>query len=405
MSLSKYKPFLHWIDSQSEEMMHLVINWAEINSGSFHLSGLSQMAAAFKEVCLPLADSFQETQLPSFLKMNDKGELITCRLSNALGFSKRCDSSLSVFLGGHLDTVFPSDHPFQKVIKKDGTLIGPGVADMKGGLVVMLTALRAFEQSPFADKLGWEILINPDEEIGSPGSKGLFQNYAKRNQVGLIFEPSLPDGSLIVSRKGSANFSVKVTGIASHAGRLLSESCNAIHAISIFISQLNQIASEYTDLTFNTGLITGGEAVNIVPDFALCRFNIRAWEKETLTNFEIAVHSIAKKIQESSGAIFQIKKETDRPPKPYSPEVKQLFQEMARCGEEIGLQLKEEASGGVCDGNLLAQAGLPILDSLGVQGGNLHTSEEFLSLSSLTQRAKLTALFLMKVAEGDIVIL
>src|SRR3989304_2280040 len=133
------------------------------------------------------------------------GKGIRKPLGNALSIRKRSTAPLRIFLGAHMDTVYPADHPFQKAVRVDqNTLRGPGVADSKGGLVVMLKALEALERSPYAQSVGWEVLINPDEELGSPGSAPLLAQAAKNTHLGLVFEPPLPDGALVGARKRPA---------------------------------------------------------------------------------------------------------------------------------------------------------------------------------------------------------
>ena len=157
----------------------------------------------------------------------------------------------------------------------DNRIQGPGVTDAKGGLLVMLKALEAFERSPWANELGWEALINPDEEIGSPGSKLLLEKAARTNDIGLVFEPSLSDGNLVGSRRGSGNFVVMVKGRAAHAGREPHIGRNAINALAEFVVQLNSLPPGALGLTLNVGYIEGGGPVNVVPDRAICKFNVR----------------------------------------------------------------------------------------------------------------------------------
>src|SRR5262249_39128994 len=151
---------------------------------------------------------------------DDEGREKSRPLGKALAFQSPPRAGPRVLLGIHYDTVFGVDHLFQSVTRVDeNTLRGPGVCDAKGGLLVLLHALLALERSPVAGSLAWEVLLNPDEEIGSPGSGSLFAAAAKRNDIGLLFEPALPDGSLVASRKGSGNFTFIVHGRAAHAGR------------------------------------------------------------------------------------------------------------------------------------------------------------------------------------------
>ena len=158
-----------------------------------------------------------------------------------------------------MDTVYAVDHPFQKSVRIDDKILrGPGATDAKGGIVVMLVVLQAFERSPWAEKVGWEVLINPDEEIGSPGSAPLLIQAAKRNHLGLVFEPSLPDGNLVGARKGSGNFTVIARGKAAHAGRDPQLGRNAIDALARFIVALASLDDSGDATTTNVGSHPGG---------------------------------------------------------------------------------------------------------------------------------------------------
>ena len=211
---------LNTINGQQRTMMSLLRSWAAINSESENLSGLSQMIAALEMQFLSLGGHMQRIDLPPRSTIAIDGSPITIPHGQALHITKRPEAPIQIFLGGHMDTVYSPSHPFQKAEDlSENILRGPGVADMKGGLIVMLTALKAFENHPSSKNVGWEILINPDEEIGSIGSEQLFVAAAQRNHLGLIFEPSFADGALVSDRKGSANFSVVAKGLAAHAGR------------------------------------------------------------------------------------------------------------------------------------------------------------------------------------------
>lgn len=394
---NEYQPYLSWINSQQEDMVRLVCTLANINSGSYHLEGLAKVMTVLKQAFQPLGGDIEEITLPPFQRMDSQGEITHLPLGKALSIRKRVNAPFQVFLGGHMDTVYAKDNPFQTTCPINAQrMVGPGVADMKGGLVVMLKALQAFEMSPFAKPIGWEILINPDEEIGSPGSQHLFKQCAVRNHLGMIFEPSLPDGSLVVKRKGSAVYAVSAKGRRAHVGREFAQGRNAIHAMVSFLHSLQSRAEGMEDFILNTGSLAGGGEVNVVPDLAFCRLNIRSWNLSQIAAFEEAMQIEQQRIASKTGVLFHIQKEVSRPPKPFDEFTRGFFDAISSCGQEIGIQLKGESTGGVTDGNILASAGLPTLDTLGVRGGKLHTPEEYIELDSLTERAQLAALFLMK---------
>jgi glutamate carboxypeptidase len=301
-----------------------------------------------------------------------------------------------------MDTVFSPTSSFQKTKKIDKyTMQGPGITDMKGGLLVMLAALKALEQTPWARKIGWEVLINPDEEVGSTGSEHLFVQAAKRCHYGLIFEPAFPDGTVVSQRKGSANMAIVVRGRAAHAGRDFYAGRNAIAALSRFIVEAEKLCSQERGVTVNIGRIEGGGPVNIVPDLAIGHFNIRVDTSNELTRVKEKLEALAVKEGKAEGISLTLHTLAERCPKPFDEPTQTLFQKVRRCAGELDMDFSWKPSGGVCDGNILSSVGLPTIDTLGVIGGNIHTQEEYIHLDSLTERACLTALFLMKFAAED----
>lgn len=394
-------PHLDWIDSQSPLMLKLLREWADINSWSENIAGLSLLTNAMKPSFAKLDGAMSEIDLPLRNTINTDGKAIAVPQGKALRIIKRPMSAVRVFLGGHMDTVFPPGHPFQQTAMiNSNMLLGPGVADMKGGLIVLLKALEAFEQHPFAHRIGWEIMINPDEEVGSNGSGQLLWECAQRNAVGLIFEPSFSDGAIVSERKGSANFTIAVRGRSAHAGRDFHRGRNAIIALARTIIAIDMLNDNETGMTINVGHISGGGPVNIVPDFSICKLNIRTVRPEDFTCIHAKLQELVHEASED-GIELSLHVDHDRPPKPFDEKNRALFDLLKHCATEEGYELSCRPSGGACDGNLLSQAGLPIIDSLGVIGGGIHTSEEYVLLDSLTSRARLVCLFLIKLAAGE----
>ena len=244
--------------------------------------------------------------------------------------------------------------------------------------------------------------INPDEEIGSPGSAPLLLQAARRNHLGLVFEPSFPDGDLVGARKGSGNFTAFVRGRAAHAGREPQLGRNAIDALARFIVGLTSPADSGGAITTNVGYVQGGGPLNVVPDLALCRFNVRVNTRDDQRLFEEGLNRLEDEINRMDGISIEVRGGFARPPKPLDAGTIKLLQHVAECGRDLGLSLNWRPTGGACDGNNLAAAGLTTIDSLGVTGGNIHSPEEYVLLDSLAERAKLTALLLMKLAAGEI---
>lgn len=401
MPLAHYRPYLDSIAAQGQHMTQLVYNWSHINSGSFNIEGLAHMQRALEDNFLWLHAEQEILPLAPYTTVNAQGNTDTKPLGNALRYRKRPHAPLQVFLGGHMDTVFGAAHPFQKAEFLDKhTLHGPGVADLKGGLVVMLKALETLESSPWAEQIGWEVLINPDEEIGSQSSDIYLKEAAERCHFGLIYEPSLPDGSLVAERKGSGNFSIVVRGKAAHAGRDFHAGRNALVLLADIVRDLHQLNGQQPDLTLNIGKIEGGSAVNVVPDLGILHFNIRIANTHQRAWAEQAIASIIEKYQSHEGYTVTLHGAFTRLPKTLDSRTQYLQDRIAECGSLLNLPTTWKPSGGCCDGNNLSAYGLPNIDTLGVRGGNIHSDKEFLVVSSLVERAQWSALLLMQFASG-----
>jgi glutamate carboxypeptidase len=245
-------------------------------------------------------------------------------------------------------------------------------------------------------------LINPDEEVGSPGSAPLLKRSAQFNHVGLIFEPAFPDGSLASGRKGSGYFTAVVRGKAAHAGRDPHAGRNAIRAMADFIQAIDALNGQRDGVTVNPGFVQGGGPVNIVPDLAVLRFNIRTVRPDDEGWAQKELEKAAKRINDRDGFSLQLHGGFVRQPKVLSKANHRLIEMITQCGRDLDMRVEWRHSGGCCDGNNLASAGLPNVDNLGVRGGNIHSDQEYMHLESLTERAKLSALFLMKLSSGDL---
>lgn len=399
---NKYRPPLEWIDQQTVEMRDAVIALSNQNSGSFNADGVRAVGEQLLARFAPLGCSHEWIEVPTFRATADDGSSIERPLGPALRLRQRPDAPLRVFLGGHMDTVFPKDHHFQRaVIENDDTLHGPGVADLKGGLLVMWAALSALEQSPWRDQIGWEILFNPDEEVGSAASDPLLKEAAERNHFGLIYEPSFPDGALASGRKGSGNFDIVVHGRAAHAGRNPEQGRNALRAAADVLAAVDQLNGQRPGVTFNPGYVHGGGPLNVVPALCLFKFNVRTAAPEDSAWVEQSIDRILR-AHEREGIHFERRGGFTRPPKIVDPGIQRLIDHIGDCARELGTELEFRPTGGCCDGNNLAAYGLPNIDNLGVVGRDIHSDAERMRISSLGERAKVSALLLLRLASGDL---
>ena len=392
-------PYLAMLDDQQPSMLKATIALAEINSGTLNAEGVNRVANELRTLVTPLKGELEVLPVEPWEVVNDQGEIVQHPLGDALRIRKRPDAPLQVFFCAHMDTVFAIDHHFQSVKwLDDDTINGPGVTDLKGGILVLLKALETLEKSPWADQIGWEILFNPDEEIGSPGSAPLIAEAAKRVHFGMIYEPCMPDGSLAGQRKGSGNFSVVSHGKAAHAGREHHLGRNAIRALCDFVSAMDDLNGQQPGITFNPGYIHGGGATNIVPDMCVHKFNVRLEQPEDEDWCMKQLNNIITNINQRDGIKLELHGGFTRKPKVLSPANEQLFELAQTFGKALGMSIDVKATGGCCDGNNLAAAGIPNIDTLGVQGGAIHSDQEYLNVSSFVPRAKLSAALLLSLA-------
>jgi glutamate carboxypeptidase len=265
---------------------------------------------------------------------------------------------------------------------------------------VLLAALQEFERHEAARHVGYTVLMNPDEEIGSPASASLIAETGQRAHMGMTYEPALADGSLAGARKGSGNWSVTFRGKASHAGRDHHLGRSAIAAAADFITRLEAGNGQREGVTFNTGKVDGGGPVNIVPELAIVRFNTRLAEPDQAAFIETHIRACMDAVARRDGIQAELHGGFTRPPKPMAPANAAVFDFTRRAGAALGLTIQWADTGGVCEGNNLWAAGCPNVDTLGVRGAHIHSDRELVKLSSFAERAKLSYVMLAAIADG-----
>lgn len=391
------------ISTRQQDMVDTVIAWSEVNSGSRNLDGLAEMESLVLKAFEPLGCEVELIDLPDGEFVNEAGDVVSVKNGRTIRLFKRPQANRKVLMTGHTDTVFARDHAFQQPVwLDDNRLNGPGVADMKGGILVMLNALMAFEETPLADSVGWEVLLSPDEETGSLASAAILADRAKTADIGMTYEPALADGTLAGARKGSGNYTVVVRGKAAHAGREFFIGRNAVVHLSGIIGELASLTNGRPELTVNPAVIQGGVAPNVVPDMAWCRFNVRLKEPEDAQWFETEVNRIVEAYSKEDGYSVHLHGGINRPPKALSEANIRLMDAIRACGADLGVKVDYVPTGGCCEGNNLAAAGLPNVDTLGVRGANIHSADEFVCADSFAERARLSALVLMAFASGHL---
>ncbi|HEX8307098.1 MAG TPA: hydrolase [Allosphingosinicella sp.] len=387
--------------SAGEPMLSQVEAWAAVNSGSHNLIGLGRVAGLLADAFAALPGEPALREPAPVDSVTPAGERLAVQHGRNLHLAVRPGAPVQLLFTGHMDTVFAADHSFQDVFWRDeGVLGGPGVADMKGGLAVLLAALKAVEASPLAAGLGYEIVINSDEEVGSPGSAALIAKAALGKKAALTYEPSaLPDGTLAGARPGSGNFSLIVSGRSAHAGRNPEEGRNAVLAAAELALRLDGAKAE--GLSVNPARIDGGSPNNVVPDHAILRINMRPRTLADQARAQSALDDAVADVAAHREVRINMHGGWGRPPKPLDPAAGKLFALVASCGADLGQAIRWRDSGGVCDGNNIAACGVPVVDTMGVRGGAIHSDSEYLIVDSLAERAALSALAILRLAKGE----
>jgi glutamate carboxypeptidase len=288
----------------------------------------------------------------------------------------------------HMDTVFPlgtlATMPFREA---DGKIYGPGVLDMKAGIVISLAAIEKLGQSGGL-KRPVTLLCTSDEEVGSLTSENLILDLAKDSELVLVLESALPDGSLKTWRKGVGEFQVRVKGRAAHAGGNHETGRNAIQEISHQVIAIQRMTDYEKGTTLNVGVIHGGTVSNVVPEAATAQVDVRVMRPGEWDRIEAEMMALKPVLE---GTLLEITGGLNRPPMPFDETMKATFEKARTIAAGVGIELKAGGSGGGSDANFVAPMGIPVLDGLGAVGEGLHSEREFILADSLEERARLLA--------------
>jgi len=376
-------------------MLDQVERWAAVNSGTRNLAGVGRMAGLLADAFAVLPGEITLVEPEAAEAVAADGSVAAIPHGRHLHLRVRPEAPVQMLFTGHMDTVYPADHPFQTLTHRaDGTINGPGTADMKGGLAVMLAALRAVEAAG-ASRLGYEVVINSDEETGSLSSAALLARAARGKVAALTYEPALPDGTLAGARGGTGNFSIVVRGRSAHAGRNPEDGRNAIVAAAALAVRLAEARAP--GLAVNPARIDGGGPNNVVPDLAVLRVNFRPAAAAEIARARAAIDDAVAQVAASHDVAIAVHGGFNRPPKPVDAGAEALFGLVAAVGADLGIPIAWRATGGVCDGNNIAAAGVPVVDTMGVRGGAIHSADEFMIVDSLAERAALSALTIHRI--------
>ena len=293
-----------------------------------------------------------------------------------------------ILLLGHMDTVHPIGTLSKLPYKREGEICyGPGLMDMKGGNYVYLDALRKLLAAGIETPLPVTVLFTPDEEIGTPATRRLIEEEAKRHKYILVPEPARPDGGAVIGRYAIARFNLQTRGRPSHAGWALSEGRSAIAEMAKAVGTIEGMTTE--DCTFSLGVFHAGQWVNCVS--SVCDAEVLSMAK-TQEQLDAGVEKMMALNSDEGDVIMEIRRGVTRPVwEPDQLGTMAMLKLAQDIGGELGIEITGSSAGGGSDGNFTGFLGLPTLDSIGVRGKGLHTLQEHIYIDSLTERAKLAA--------------
>jgi len=359
-----------WYIEEEENLLSLLSELVSINSFTSNIAGVNQVQSVLQQEFEEIGMVSERFPFPT------AGDLLKVD-SAEVGDSP-------ILLIGHSDTVHKDDPRFCALDIEGDIARGPGVLDMKGGLCVMLYALKALSFLGKLQTLPIRVLVIPDEEKGSVASRPKELELAKGAQAALVFEFGRDGGNVVTRRGGLGMWKVDVFGKAGHAGNDHEVSANAIVGLSKFVCEASDLTDYQARATVNFGLTNGGTAVNVVPDSASASFEVRSSSKQAYEKVKSNLESIASrlsvdgiKVELAEKLKVQAMEETDASA--------ELFEQYKKAGKLAGLNFErvKNVSGGVSDANNVASLGIPTIDGLGPLGAGAHSKDEYLELSTL----------------------
>ena len=376
---------LSWLDGQREAMTDLLRDIVNIDSGSYNKAGVDAVGTVLERHLA--ANGIRSERIPN----EQFGDCIRALVpAGAPGAGNR-----HILLMGHRDTVFPDGTVAERPFRVEGGIAyGPGVADMKAGLVLNTFVAEAFAKfggapSPIV------VLYTSDEEIASPSSRPVIENEARNARAVFNAEPGRPTGNLVTGRKGAVFFKFEVTGIASHSGGRPQDGVSAIEELARKIQALHKLTDFETGITVNVGLISGGSSVNTVAPYASAEVDVRF---KTHEQREAVVADIQRILDTThlEGTTTRIVQSRGFLPLNETPDSKVIFDVYRECAAELGFRVAGEFTGGSADSGFTASVGAPTLCSTGPVGGKGHSPDEYLELDTFVPRAKAVALAIMR---------
>ncbi len=373
-----HRKILAYLRAHQEDMTALLIKLVELESPSSHKPSLDALGAFLA------AELGRLGAQVDVLRQTDAGNHVRARWNEG--------HPAGILLLCHMDTVWDVGTLAARPLRiEEGKLYGPGAEDMKGGIVIALWAVQALRELGLLPDIRITLLLNSDEEIGSHTSRAVIESEARTHSAVFVLEPPEPPGNIKTRRKGVGEFSVRVTGLATHAGADHAKGVNAIEELAHQILTIQSFTDYESGTTLNVGEVGGGTRSNVVPAEAWANVDVRIVRAEEGPKIEAKMKGLKA---HNPKAILEVTGGINRPPLVRTSQIAALFSKAKEIAAGLGIEVDETGTGGASDGNFTAAMGIPTLDGMGVVGDGGHALSEHAVLSSLPERAAILAAML-----------
>jgi glutamate carboxypeptidase len=377
----KYTELLGTIDSTLDDALKLLEELVNLNTHTNNSAGVNRAQDRIEQFLSQLGlDVARKT-------VQGRGDLLIARTAES--------AAKPILLLGHVDTVHPLNSPFTTFVRDGDRITGPGVLDMKGGLVVILWSLYVLKTHDLLRYIPLTVLVNSDEEIGSVGSRSHIEREAEAARAALVFEWGRTQDAIILRRKGVCIYEVTVRGRSAHSGNAHRSGANAIVQLAHTVGLISALTNYDRGLTVNVGLLQGGTAVNTVPDLASARFDVRLEHPEDVEAVRAKLAAIIDEVI-VPGTRIELRELSSAPPMAETPESRELFESFRDKAQLANLSYEAYPGviGGGSDANLTSAVGTPTIDGLGPFGDCAHSDREFVEVPSLTKKIANVVLWL-----------
>ncbi|MEK3974006.1 M20 family metallopeptidase [Psychrobacillus sp. FSL K6-2684] len=378
---------MDYLKKKLEPMLNLIEKLVNIDSGSTNKVGVDKIGKI-------LIEEYKQMDFTIEVKENkDFGNNILIKHKEAM--------KPEILLIAHMDTVFPigtaAERPFTI---KNGLAFGPGVADMKASQVTLLYAMKYLYEKKDAAMKNVIIILNSDEEIGSPTSRELIEEISKNVKYALVMEPARKDGSIVSSRRGGGRYTLHVHGRSAHSGVAPEEGRSAIEELAYKTIKLNHLTDHEQGISVSVGIVEGGDAVNMIPDSATGYVDVRVESDEQSLEIAKKIESICS-VPDVPGTTIDLEGGITRPPMEPDEKNQKLLEIVKEVGNSFGLIVTDSHTGGGSDASFPSHLGVATIDGVGPIGGKLHNEGEYLEIDSLTERCFLLAETVSKLSESN----